>query len=210
MVHHPEYAWLEEYAAGSLALPIALCVGTHLHFCADCRRQVELLQSVGGALLEELPPVPVADDLLQRVLARIDAESTDVPPAAPRAFLPGPLRRFAPNGYDALRWSKLLPRMRGSLLKTGDRSFRSTLHRVQPGGGVPRHDHRGLEFTVVLQGSFSDEFGVYIPGDFIERNPGVRHHPVAALNAECICLTVEQAPVRFTGFFWRWLNPFLR
>lgn len=210
MAHHPEHAWLEQYAAGTVPLSVALSVATHLSFCAECRRQIELLQSVGGALFEQLPAAPVPDDLLQRVLARIDNETPAADSAAPAGDVPAPLRRLVPGGYDALRWSTLLPRVRGALLRTGDRSFRSMLHRVQPGGGVPRHDHRGLELTVVLRGSFSDEFGVYGPGDFIERAPGARHHPVAALNAECICLTVQQAPVRFTGWLWRWLNPLLR
>ena len=211
MAHHPDYSWLEQYAAGAVPLPVALCIATHADFCGECRRQIELLQSVGGALLEQLAPTPVAEDLLQRVLARIDSE-----PAATAALpqpaedVPAPLRPLVPQGYDALGWARILPRMRAALLKAGDRSFQSMLHRVQPGGGVPRHDHRGLELTVVLRGSFSDEHGVYGPGDFLQCEPGVCHHPVAALHEECLCLTVQQAPVRFTGLFWRLLNPLLR
>lgn len=217
MAHHPEYDWLEQYAAGTLPLAVALSVSTHVGFCADCRRQIELLQSVGGALFEQLAPVPVAEDALQRILDRIAGPEqpagqapADVAPAAPVDEVPQPLRGLIPSGYAALRWSWLLPRMRVASLRVRDPSFQVVLHRVQPGGSVPRHDHRGLEFTVVLHGSFSDEHGVYGPGDFLQCEPGVRHHPVAALNAECLCLTVQEAPVRFTGLFWRLLNPLLR
>jgi putative transcriptional regulator len=120
------------------------------------------------------------------------------------------LRGLVPHGFEPLPWSRALPGLRQSALRTGERAFQSVLHRVRPGGSVPRHDHRGLEFTVVLRGSFSDEFGVYGPGDFLLREPGICHHPVAAENGECICLTVQEAPVRFTGLLWRCLNPLLR
>jgi putative transcriptional regulator len=216
MVHHPEYTWLEQYAAGAVPLPVALCVATHASFCGECRRQIELLQSVGGALFEQLAPVPVAGETLQRILGRIDAgapiDSAAAAVAEPSVNddVPPSLRGLVPGGYDTLRWSRLLPRMRVASLRMGDPVFQVMLHRVQPGGSVPRHDHRGLEFTVVLRGSFSDERGVYGPGDFLQCGPGVRHHPVAALNGECLCLTVQEAPVRFTGLFWRCLNPFLR
>jgi putative transcriptional regulator len=217
MAHHPEYDWLEQYAAGTLPLPVALCVATHSSFCAECRRQIELLQSVGGALFEQLAPVPVADDLLQQVLDRIDT-AVDAAPADIAADtvpvdvqdVPTPLRGLIPEGYEQLTWAPLLPRLRAASLRTGDPVFHAVVHRVQPGGNVPRHDHRGLEFTVVLRGSFSDELGVYGPGDFMLREPGVRHHPVAALHEECLCLTVQEAPIRFTGLPWRLLNPLLR
>lgn len=212
MAHHPEYTWLEQYAAGALPLPVALCVATHLSFCAECRRQIELLQSVGGALFEQLAPVPVADEMLQRIFNRIDAagpaDAEQAPPGS--GDVPLPLRGLVPSGYAALRWMRLLPCLRMAPLRTGDRTFQTVMHCVRPGDSVPRHDHRGLELTVVLRGSFSDERGVYGPGDFVQREPGMRHQPVAALNGECLCLTVQQAPVRFTGLFWRLVNPLLR
>jgi putative transcriptional regulator len=214
MAHHPEHGWLEQYAAGAVPLPVALCMATHLSFCGECRRQIELLQSLGGALFDQLAPVPVAEDMLQRVFEHIDTETTAAPVVQQRTenidAVPAPLRKLLPNGYEPLQWSAILPRLRAAPLRTGDQAFQTTLHRMQPGGKVPRHDHRGLEFTVVLRGSFSDELGVYGPGDFMLREPGDCHHPVAALNEECLCLTVQQAPVRFTGLFWRLLNPLLR
>jgi putative transcriptional regulator len=212
MAHHPEYDWLEQYAAGSVPLPVGLCVATHASFCGDCRRQIELLQSIGGAMFEQLSPVPVADEMLQRVLGRIDAGAPDesAPRPAPIDDVPQPLRALVPGGFDTLDWASVLPRLGVVPLPADDPVFETMLHRVQPGGSVPRHDHRGLEFTVVLRGSFSDEHGVYGPGDFLQCEPGMRHHPVAALNSECVCLTVQEAPVRFTGMFWRLVNPLLR
>ena len=41
------------------------------------------------------------------------------------------------------------------------------LHKICAGGKTPKHDHEGLEYTVVLKGSFSDENAVYREGDFL-------------------------------------------
>lgn len=219
MKHHPEYAWLEQYAAGALPISVALGISTHLSFCGDCRRQVDLLQSLGGLLIEQLAPIAVADELLAQIFTRIDstAAHSDTATASTIAVpdnhadnIPHPLRKLVPNGYRQLRWSRLLPALRAANLDTGETEYSVALQRVAAGGKLPRHDHRGLEFTVVLRGSFSDEFGVYSDGDFMLREPGQRHLPLAAQNEECICLTVQQAPVRFTGWFWRCLNPLLR
>ncbi len=69
---------------------------------------------------------------------------------------------------------------------------------------------RGMEWTVVLQGSFSDHAGLYLPGDYLRCEPGHVHLPVATRDRECICLTVHDGAVRFTGWWQRWVNPLLR
>ena len=217
MNHHPEHDLLEQYAAGALALPVALCVSVHVGFCAQCRAQVQSLHALGGMLLEELTAVPVADAMLHNVLARIDRTPVPTTPAA--APEPGPtdigdvpraLRKLVPSGYRLLQWSRVMPSLRIAALDAGCDGYTLALHRLSAGGSVAKHDHRGPEYTVVLNGSFSDEYGVYRDGDFILREPAQRHRPLAARNEECLCLAVQQAPIRFTGFFWRLLNPLLR
>lgn len=227
MNHHPEPSWLEQYAAGTLAVPRALCVGVHLTFCSACRQQVEVLQGLGGALLTQLEPAPLDEALFLRVLGAIepaaapanDADAANreaavasvavVPPAALADDIPKPLRRLIPHGYDGLRWRRMLPGLRMAKLDIGDGNYLATLQRVRAGGRVATHDHRGEELTLVLRGTFSDEFGVYRGGDFLRREPDQVHTPTAARNEECICLSVFEAPPRFTKLFWRLLNPFL-
>ena len=46
------------------------------------------------------------------------------------------------------------------------RALRACSTQNQGRGKVPAHDHKGLEVTVVLQGSFSDGDGIYREGDF--------------------------------------------
>ena len=78
------------------------------------------------------------------------------------------------------------------------------------GGRIPKHTHRGTELTLVLEGSFSDEEGVYHQGDFLMRDAEDVHTPTAAQTADCICVGVLDAPIRFTGWNYRVINPFLK
>lgn len=211
MNHHPDHDWLEQYAAATLPAPLALIVAVHLCYCSSCRREVEALQALGGALFEQLAPVAVGDGLFERVMQRIDtAPAQPVVATAAATDVPKPLRRLIPAGFDALSWNWALPSLRVASLDSGDSRYQLALHRIAPGGSVAVHDHRGLELTQVLRGSFSDEDGIYGDGDFLQREPGQRHRPQATQNEECICLTLQAAPVRFTGPLMRLLNPLLR
>ena len=218
MNHHPDPALLEQHAAGTLPLGFALCVAVHLSFCAHCRAEVRSLQHLGGLLLEELQPAAVDQNMLETVLDKIGRLPLDEsvrekgltkPAGAAHEDIPAPLRHLVPNGYDALRWKTILPGLRIALLNIGGDEYQVALHRLRAGGKVPRHDHRGPELTLVLNGSFSDEYGVYGDGDFIRREPAQVHRPLAAQNEDCICLAVQTAPVRFRQHVWRVLNPFL-
>jgi len=81
---------------------------------------------------------------------------------------------------------------------------------IRPGGTSNTHTHMGDEYTVILEGSFSDEAGLYHKGDFLLRDASDQHTPVATLDKYCICLAVTEAPIQLTGFFGWLLNPFIR
>ena len=64
--------------------------------------------------------------------------------------------------------------------------------------------------TLILQGGFSDAHGSYRKGDFLVRRQGDVHAPTALQSEDCICLVVLDAPLKFTDWKFRWLNPFLK
>lgn len=212
--HHPSQARLLDYASGSLPEPLALLVATHLALCPLCRRGLAELEAVGGALLEALPPEPVADDSLARLLARIDRPAppaelvTGAAPAAAELVLPQPLRDYV-GSLDRVAWRHLGPLSEVRLLP-GFEKFTTRLLRVTPGTALPRHTHAGSELTLVLQGGFSDVTGHYLRGDVCEADSGVDHRPVADQDEICVCLAVTDAPLRLTGWLGRLLNPFIR
>lgn len=213
--HHPEELMLVEYAAGSLSAGPCAAITAHLSFCDKCQAHVDSLTDVAAAYFtaeQDYGREEIATDSFDKVLAAIDepspqdksqqARSTD--PVA--TTLPGCVNRILPQGN--LAWRKLTSSLKVAPIGVGERNWELALHRITAGGKAPHHDHGGKEYTVVLTGSFSDEDGVYQPGDFLTREPGDRHRPLAAQHEDCICLSVLEAPIRLTGMK-RLLNPFL-
>ncbi len=213
--YHPDQARLADYVAGTLSYHETLMISVHLHYCTECRQAVQRMEALGGVLLDDLPGEPVSDHLLQSTLAAIDepvngTEQTGHGVAFYRhPEVPAPLQKLVPKGFEALPWRKLLPHLQVCDIELSPNGPKISLHRIRPGGRIPRHTHRGDEFTVVLKGGFSDVLGDYNPGDFLHRAPEHEHEPVAAESEECICLTVTEDPLKMTSWKWRWLNPFL-
>jgi len=212
--HHPNLDILTEHAAGSLSLAQSACVSAHLNYCDSCARTVSQLQGIGTALFERLDPVPVGDAQLDRVLARLDEE---VPlryeaasPGDRQDATPAFLRRLMAGDFSDLSWKHITDALRTTQIRTGDRAFEFSLLHIRAGGEIPAHEHRGSEMTLVLQGGFSDDSGTYNPGDFLFRRGAEEHSPRAFADEDCICLAVLDAPLRFTGWKYRWMNPFLR
>lgn len=218
--HHPSPELLADYAAGSMRSSHALCVAAHLEFCESCRQQMSRLSSLGAALFDALPPRASANDgagLKQRVLAALDATACATgavnnarTQASAAQRVPRAIRQFVREGYDATAWTAFTPAVRLATLLNDRDGSQIMLSRVKPGGKMFHHRHTGEEFTVVLEGSFSDETGVYRQGDFVRRDRRHRHKPVVTKDAECICLMVLDAPIQFTGWLARLLNPLLR
>src|SRR6478672_6418636 len=57
--HHLGAHSLMSFAAGALPSALAAVAGAHLAMCARCRRDLELFEHLGGAVLEGLAPVPL-------------------------------------------------------------------------------------------------------------------------------------------------------
>jgi putative transcriptional regulator len=211
---HPESDLLVEYASGSLSVAPCISVTTHLQYCKQCSDSVESLGEIGGELLTTAEAVPVSDELFDRVIASLDSLVEEEPSDEPHRQcsdtisdeLPEFVQRLLPDGD--LDWRRLSPSLKVAPISVGEEEYELALHRIDAGGKAPEHDHLGKEITVVLTGSFSDEDGVYQPGDFLVREAGDTHRPFAARNQECICLSVLEAPIRLTGIK-RVLNPFL-
>ena len=212
--HHPSADILIDFAAGTLPVAQAACVSAHLNYCDCCRGSTEQLQSIGGVLMEQLVPVAVSESVLDSVLARLDEP---VPLSFiqqrvrhRRVDLPGLLNRIINGDFSQLAWKRVTRSLSVSHLQTGDDQREFALYRIAAGGNIPNHRHGGAEMTLVLEGGFSDELGTYHPGDFVFRDASDVHAPTAIDGEECICLAVLDAPLQFTSWQYRWLNPFLQ
>ena len=209
--HHPDSRILNEFASGSLPLAQSACVSVHLHFCDHCRRQVQQLQQVGAELFDSLEPETIDDSLLDSLFDRLDDD-------APLTYSHNPsegegpvlVQRLMTGDYEDLEWKRVNGALQIAHLRTGDPQHEFALYHIKAGRSIPKHTHRGTELTLVLEGSFSDEEGVYQQGDFLIRDAEDVHTPMASQTADCICIGVLDAPIRFKPWNYRVLNPFLR
>jgi len=224
--HRPPEELLLDYAAGNLPEPLSLLVAAHLTVCPESRREVRELENVGGALLEKIEPAEMSDAALDSVLARLEEEPAAEPPR-PRgqrvaggtdhgqtrtcgtAILPAPLRSVAGEDITALPWRERGGSVAEVELLRDYPGYRTRLLRIRAGASVPAHTHEGREFTLVLDGSFSDHTGRYARGDVAVADSEVTHHPVAGKERDCICLAVTDAPLKMTGPLGRILNYFI-
>jgi putative transcriptional regulator len=169
--------------------------------------------------MEDAEAQPVDDALLENVMQRIDrlddlsdaslaGLSTDTKTAV--GDYPPLVNKLIEADDKLPRWRRLSGSVDMARLKTGQNDFEVALHRICAGGKTPKHDHGGLEYTVVLKGSFSDERAVYSEGDFILRKPGDTHQPMGAQNGECICLSAQSAPIRLTSPWGYLMNNLMR
>ena len=211
---HPEDELLLSYSAGSLPLSQALCISTHIERCPDCARKFQRLNRVGSELMRELAPAPASDSLKQRMFDRLDSltekRAEQAPVDVPNSTVPRCLRQFVKNGYQDLAWRSVSAHIQSVELCRDSNGAKVELLKIKPGGSAVNHTHLGDEYTVILEGSFSDDDGLYGEGDFLLRKKNEQHRPVATQDRECICLAVTEGPIQFTGLISRMLNPFIR
>lgn len=211
--HHPDTLTLMEYSAGNLSEPHALCIRLHLDQCPHCRSRVDTLDSLGAVMMESQPQVDVSSDMFDSILSRIDSEPDIIEKyISAQARRMSPLQKLLGDDLNDLPWKRQLGDV--SVLDISEKfpgqSEQVVLQKLAAGGKAPAHTHRGDETTIVLQGAFADQKGVFNQWDFVVLNQEDEHKPVAVGCEDCITLSVLSAPVKLTGTFTRLLNPFIR
>ena len=213
ITQHTPDALLAAYASGSLSPVFSLVVATHISMCETCRASYESHQAIGGALLDATDAISLSDGLKTDIFAKLDmapeaALPRDLPkPAAANGIYPGPLMEALKNKPP--RWRSLGLGMKQAIISADSHGSVRLLH-IPPGQAVPDHGHNGMELTLVLQGSFSDETGRFGPGDIEVADEDLDHTPVADAGDPCICLAATDAPLRFNEFMPRLLQPIFR
>jgi putative transcriptional regulator len=211
---------LMNYATGSLGQQESLLVAAHLALNADARRKVSRYEAMGGQLMCEAEPAMLRDECLHATLARIEKTNDaprpqkENPCISPDLHIPEAIYALI-SGFclsDPRQWSRVtrgFATMRLRLCPAPTQK-RLRLVKLEPGSATPPHSHPGTEVTVVLQGSFSDQTGKYKKGDIIiitDRN--LVHQPVAS-DEGCVCLTLNETPLRFQDPLQRLMNAFWR
>lgn len=188
------------HAAGSLSPALSAGVAAHLTLCPHCREEVRDYEALGGALVEGVGTGVPADFTEPTGGPEVE------PPGRPTASsYPWPLARLHGLDTGSLAWKRLLPGVEEHVLEAGI-GRRVSLYRVAPGASVPRHTHAGEEFTLVLEGGYTDSLGAFTRGDVEFADDSVDHRPVAMAGRPCVCFVVTEGPLRFRGLAGILLN----
>lgn len=207
ITHHIPDDVLASYAAGTLPHAYAMVAASHISLCDECRIALAAHQAVGGAVLDDIEARPVSKALRANVLARLDEPVRPEPVFDRTGIYPGPVAA-ALRGREP-KWRALGMGVRQMILAEDHDSSVRLLY-IPGGQAVPDHSHNGLELTLVLQGSFSDETGQYRVGDVEVGDQELEHTPIADPGDPCICLAATDAPLRFKAFIPRLLQPLFR
>jgi putative transcriptional regulator len=195
------------YAAGNLPKPFSLVVASHISLCTQCRAAVEAHQAVGGVVLDGTETVEISDTLKSDILGMLDTPFKPQPVFEKSGIYPAPIVE-ALKGKSP-KWKSLGMGVKQHILSENDEGSARLLF-IPPGQAVPDHSHNGLELTLVLQGSFSDEEGQFGIGDVEIGDEDLEHTPIAGAGDPCICLAATDAPLKFNAFLPRLLQPIFR
>lgn len=217
--HHPDASSLLAYAAGSLPQAFSVVVASHLAVCASCRAQVARAESVGAGLIarcgtraDASPAESRRDALRERLLAHGKPQRpalADVAEPAPVDALPAALQPlFAPT-YAQVAWRTIAPGMAMARAEVSG-AAQLMLLRIAPGRSLPLHSHGQNEMTMILRGAYDDVLGHFAPGDVADLDMHTQHQPVTSPGAPCICVAATDAPLRFSGWMARLLQPLVR
>ncbi|NOJ11747.1 ChrR family anti-sigma-E factor [Vibrio splendidus] len=220
--HHPNAAILKDFVDGNLADSVSLIVSSHVELCEHCQQQVSMLtaQAADSVFESDISGLQLSDsemdaflvddgefdfdsinqitaDLSQAVEIVVEAQQetvSDTTFTIPRAL----------NSIVRKDWMNL-GKISRARLDFDDESHHTSLLHIDKDGQVPCHTHKGFEITLLLEGSFEDEMGVYNKGDFIWLDGDHTHQP--ATKEGCVCLTVSSDALYFTKGVSQLFNP---
>ncbi|MGF1815780.1 ChrR family anti-sigma-E factor [Vibrio splendidus] len=220
--HHPNAAILKDFVDGTLADSVSLIVSSHVELCEHCQQQVSMLtaQAADSIFESDTSGLQLSDSEMDAFLsddgefdfdaiAQITADSSqaiEVTPEVQQVTVADTTFTIprALNSVARKDWMNL-GKISRARLDFDDEAHHTSLLHIDKDGQVPCHTHKGFEITLLLEGSFEDEMGVYNKGDFIWLDGDHTHQP--ATKEGCVCLTVSSDALYFTKGVSQLFNP---
>jgi len=210
--HHPEHDELLSYVTGTSDGWLSTLIACHLTLCPRCREQVELLDALGGALLDDAAGMDF--DAKPR-LAPYPALGS---PPQPRPRVPDDIARVVPRPLHGLfaddepRFRFLLPGVKELRLRSDPREPRMQVVRFKPGFVVPQHGHSGLEWLLILSGELLDKTTGerFARGDVSRRHDDDVHVQVIGDREPCVAAFANVGPIIPHTFMGKLLAKFVQ
>ncbi|MSQ68851.1 MAG: transcriptional regulator [Gammaproteobacteria bacterium] len=218
ITHHPDTAWLLDYACGTLSRGFDLVMAAHLAACSQCAQELGCAEQLGADLMMNSRPVAgQAPPVAIRAPSQADVLNAWTPSRPIASFgsaignpvdLQTLVAQYLECGISALPWRGAGRGLAIAKL-SGTHTERLWLLRAAPGTVLPRHTHSGSELTLVLKGAFFNRDRIYAAGDIEDADETVDHQPVVTNEGECICLAVTEGPLRFRALLPRLAQSYL-
>lgn len=223
--HHPKIDLLIQYVNGELPASISAGIKIHADLCPKCNNQIiELTKHAAEtSFAQEDTLAGISTEVLglkgDEPEYNFDAQSminniTDMPAETelkvddtPVSITLRGVEYELPSVMKNMSLGK--PAQIGKLSRSrvllDEGHIHSSLLRIEAGGSIPEHTHKGYEITLLLEGSFKDDMGEYVAGDFIVLDGKHQHQPMSELG--CLCYTVVSDSLHFTQGINKLLNP---
>ncbi|TEW52860.1 ChrR family anti-sigma-E factor [Psychromonas algicola] len=218
--HHPKFELIQAYVNGDLPASLSMGISIHAEMCPACQQKIaQLTEQVAESSFEaqtiETESTSIGDTSSD---TSFDFESmiNNITLSAELDEVAKPVTKTITFKTKTYQLPKVLNRIKlgktanvGKLSRTrlqlDEDEIHSSLLHINAGGGVPEHTHKGFELTVLLDGSFSDDKGEYVKGDFIMLDTSIKHNPIS--QDGCLCYTVANDALHFTQGINKLLNP---
>ncbi len=222
---HPSSQQLKEFVEGSLTPAVSLLVSAHCDMCEQCQLRVEseteeLAAELVSEIEESFDESAQFGDMLSQITQspssiEVDGSSSSYASSLGertvsieldgRSFkLPRTLHRYVDKTGN---WSSLVGKLWQAPVDLGNQGVANFIF-MGSGGSVPEHTHRGTEYTLVIDGEFSDGLSDYDTGDFIFMDGNKTHTPRSDTKEGCLVFSIVDQPLHFTSGLARLLNPF--
>lgn len=214
---HPLDSELQAFVAAELSPSLSMMISAHLELCSHCRERTEAIEQANAMALANEQALDLTDDLAA-MMNNIMEQKAEPAPKATELLVPAEPIRVNQRAFKLPRilrghrqqigpWSKLPGNVQRAPIHTASESKMNLIY-MDGDSALPEHTHTGREITLVLAGEFVDENGTYGPGDFIVQTEAHKHLPRTMPGNDCLCLTLLDAPLKFTSGVATLLNPF--
>ena len=221
--HHPKFELIQAYVNGDLPASLSMGISIHAEMCPACQQKIaQLTEQVAESSFEkeanQIENIDAASanefasdisfdfesminniTLSSEIDEMVESVSKTITFKSKTYQLPTVLNRIE------LGKTANIGKLSRTRLQLDEAEIHSSLLHINAGGGVPEHTHKGFELTVLLEGSFTDEKGEYVKGDFIMLDTSVKHNPIS--QEGCLCYTVANDALHFTQGINKLLNP---
>jgi len=218
--HHPKFELMLSFVKGDLPASLSAGIAIHASMCPVCQEQILQLTEQMAELSFEQDNLDkfIVDDDKNLTVAAIDFNPmieaiTENKEVKLEEALIEKVIAFKNKTYKlpAMLHNMQLGKVAqfGNLararIQLDENEIHTSLLHIEPGAGVPEHYHKGFELTVLLAGSFDDNEGQYVTGDFIMLDGSHTHQPIS--KDGCLCYTVANDAPYFTQGINKLLNP---